>query len=654
MRNVRFIVGIKMHTQGMTVAEATKMFQQQGHVRTRFPVKFFARLTAVLVCVACGGGNDGPTVPRVIVPVLVPTTLEPGTADALSAELGSVLAVEPFVTVKDQNRNGMANVWVKWTPSSGKVDQDSSLTDVNGRASSGNWTLGTVSATQTVTARAGGVSAVAMTASVAPGPFIGLVTVSPTITGIVGSSVPTPPSVKAVDAYGNGVPRIFVQFAKWAGDGSITGTGQTTNASGIATIGSWTLGPKAGVQSIRADESRTGATTMLHVTALPAPATQFVVIDGNAQTGQADKRLCTSPVIAIRDQFGNGIGGAPIVFTAGAGSGAVTDGSVVSSTGTGYATVGAWTLSGNATQTLLVTSPLLPGMSETLTATVAPAAAYSVCARYLGDGGTARQRLAVTTAVQRWQRVIAAHVQTSPLVESANRCFAGAPAINEIVEDLLVFVQITQLDGPGNAVARAGPCTVHMPSGLTQMGVLQLDSADMELLLNQGTLDNMVTHEFGHVLGFGPLWYSRSLLSGSGTDDPFFTGVTARAQFARLFGAYAGTAVPVENTGDVGTRDSHWRRSVFNNELMQGFSSTTMPMSAVTVGSLADLGYVVDLTKADPFSFTAGRSASGVQPAPVRGSNLADDIAETEVWGVERSGRRVLIRSARNPFAREW
>ena len=31
LRDVRFIVGIKMHTQGMTLAEATKMFQEQAH-----------------------------------------------------------------------------------------------------------------------------------------------------------------------------------------------------------------------------------------------------------------------------------------------------------------------------------------------------------------------------------------------------------------------------------------------------------------------------------------------------------------------------------------------------------------------------------------------------------------------------------------------
>ena len=84
-------------------------------------------------------------------------------------------------------------------------------------------------------------------------------------------------------------------------------------------------GPQVGHAVHTCDDHRTGATTLVHATALPAPANQFVIIDGNAQTGQADKRLCTSPVIAVRDQFGNGIGQIPIVFTPGAGSGTVRD-----------------------------------------------------------------------------------------------------------------------------------------------------------------------------------------------------------------------------------------------------------------------------------------------------------------------------------------
>ena len=66
--------------------------------------------------------------------------------------------------------------------------------------------------------------------------------------------------------------------------------------------------------------------------------------------------------------------------------------------------------------------------------------------------------------------------------------------------------------------------------------------------------------------------------------------------------------VPVENEkGGVGTRDGHWRQSVFGpHELMEGFASPgaamRQPLSAITIQSLADLGYIVDVTQADAYT----------------------------------------------------
>jgi hypothetical protein len=63
------------------------------------------------------------------------------------------------------------------------------------------------------------------------------------------------------------------------------------------------------------------------------------------------------------------------------------------------------------------------------------------------------------------------------------------------------------------------------------------------------------------------------------------------------------TRVPVENMGGEGTRDSHWRESVLRNELMTGFvAEAGNPISRITVGSLQDLGYVVDMNAAEPYS----------------------------------------------------
>jgi hypothetical protein len=601
-------------------------------------------LTAI-GAIACGGSDKPPTG---IDPPVVPPTLTPGSAQTFDGTLNAAMEVAPSVVVRNQNNAPVVGAWVRFTATAGRLQNDSSQTDANGRASAGTWTIDTVAGTQTVTARtgtgAGAASVVAMTARIAPGPLARIISATPATSAVVGTTLTTPASVQAVDRYGNGVSGVFVQFAMWSGDGTLTGTQQTTGDNGIASVGSWRLGTKIGTQSIRADDHRTGLTTLVQVNALAAPASQFVIVSGNAQTGQANKRLCTSPAIAVRDQYGNGVGLVPVVFTPSANSGTVTNASVTSAANTGYAAVGSWMLSAEPSQTLTVSSPSVPGVTATITATVGPARGYSVCVRYVDDVAP-RVRQAVAAGVERWQRVIVAHTQTTQLTEPANRCFVGAPALNEMVEDLLMFVQVTQLDGPGNAVARAGTCTVHAPSALAQMGVLQLDSADIQLQLGQGTLDNMVLHEIGHVLGFGTLWFARDLLQDGATDNPFFNGALARAEFARVFPGYAGTAVPVENVGDMNTRNTHWRRSVFNNELMQGFSSATMPLSRITIGAMGDIGYSVDLNAADPF----------VAPTAAASSTRAvihNDVADLEIWSVDRNGRRTVVRSKANPFGR--
>lgn len=86
--------------------------------------------------------------------------------------------------------------------------------------------------------------------------------------------------------------------------------------------------------------------------------------------------------------------------------------------------------------------------------------------------------------------------------------------------------------------------------------------------------------------------------------DSHFVGPKAIAAFDAAGGtAYSGGKVPLQNNGEYGT-DARWRGSVFGNELM---SSTYAwgephPLSAITVQSFADLGYVVDVEAADAYT----------------------------------------------------
>ena len=71
-----------------------------------------------------------------------------------------------------------------------------------------------------------------------------------------------------------------------------------------------------------------------------------------------------------------------------------------------------------------------------------------------------------------------------------------------------------------------------------------------------------------------------------------------------------------------GAEDSHWRESVFGDELMtggeRGVRGTFEPLSSVTVASLADLGYAVNYAAADAFRLP--RPAAALRDAPPRGT----------------------------------
>jgi len=66
-------------------------------------------------------------------------------------------------------------------------------------------------------------------------------------TALVGSAVAAAPSVQVSDTFGNLVAGLQVDFQVLAGGGAVTGASAITNASGVATVGSWTFGATGGV-----------------------------------------------------------------------------------------------------------------------------------------------------------------------------------------------------------------------------------------------------------------------------------------------------------------------------------------------------------------------------------------------------------------------
>ncbi len=224
--------------------------------------------------------------------------------------------------------------------------------------------------------------------------------------------------------------------------------------------------------------------------------------------------------------------------------------------------------------------------------TAAATAAYKIEVRFLG-GLTPAQKNAFKTAADRWTKVI---VGDLPSVQ----------VDGEIVDDLLILAQGVAIDGPGGILGQAGPTHLRPASAgrsafLPVKGIMSFDTADLAKMQQNGTLKDVITHEMGHVIGVGTIWALKGKLSGAGTANPRFTGAAAKAEFGKLTAAGA-AEVPVENTGGAGTRDGHWRETVFRTELMSGFiASPNNPLSRMTVASLRDLGYTVDLARAEPY-----------------------------------------------------
>ncbi|OUM04445.1 leishmanolysin-related zinc metalloendopeptidase [Variovorax sp. JS1663] len=219
--------------------------------------------------------------------------------------------------------------------------------------------------------------------------------------------------------------------------------------------------------------------------------------------------------------------------------------------------------------------------------------AYKIEVRFVG-GLTATQKNAFKTAAKRWSKVI---VGDLPSVMVSG----------EMIDDLLIMAQGVPIDGPGQILGQAGPTHLRPASAgvnafLPAKGLMSFDTADLAQMQADGTLVDVITHEMGHVIGIGTIWSRKGLLTGSGGVNPRFTGAGAKKEFGALKGI-GPTAVPVENTGGSGTANSHWRETVFKNELMSGFiAAPNNPLSRLTVASLQDLGYVVDLSAAEPYA----------------------------------------------------
>ena len=271
----------------------------------------------------------------------------------------------------------------------------------------------------------------------------------------------------------------------------------------------------------------------------------------------------------------------------------------------------------------------------------APDGSFDIALRFLGTTPTAAQQRTIRAAARVWERVITRGLPDRPVASSDESCEAGDPSLfGELIDDLLINIRLQAIDGRGGVLAAAGPCWIRSDDGLPYLGDVLFDTADLAQLELHDALGGTVAHEIAHVLGFGLLW-GDSLKEPSlgrsdnriASQDTHFAGPEAVAKFDAAGGnTYVGAKVPVENDTAVygsGALDAHWRESVFGAEMMTTsvvIADPPEPLSAVTIASLADLGYEVDYSQAQSYLLPAAVSSRKAGPGALRLIQLHNDI----------------------------
>jgi len=365
----------------------------------------------------------------------------------------------------------------------------------------------------------------------------------------------------------------------------------------------------------------------------------MTVAQGQAQDGVVNQPVAILPAVVVEGDGGRPAAGVTVVFRVASGGGVVL-GDTVMTDGEGLGQVGNWILGSSKGPNTLVAE--VGGLDPVTFSATASLSLFRIVVRVVAGNPTTSQGNLFSRAASRWGTLITGDLPDVVLNRPSSGCH---PAINETVDDLLIFVEVLPIDGARGSLAVGGPCLVRNSSGLTVVGRIRIDEADLGRMESNGTLEAVILHEMAHVLGLGTnLWSLAGLLRdaslppGNGL-DPHFIGPLAVAAFDLAGGTdYAGAKVPVADVGGAGSQDAHWRESVMQTELMTPVVIPGLnPLSGVTLASLADLGYAIDPDGVDSYTVPIAT----LRTTESSGERLEGDVQADPILMVDPHGQRV-------------
>lgn len=301
----------------------------------------------VLLISGCGGSDTidpGPT----------DLALDAETPTALAGEVGDAVAPVPHVLVH-RGDTPSPGVEVRFsTAGGGTVSRSSAVTDASGRASPGDWVLGTHPGAQTLTASSPSVAgqSIVFTATAAPGQPTRLAFRVPPSLSAADRPITPAVEVEVTDEFGNPVPSsASVTVGLGGGSGTLAGSLTVAAVNGVATFTDLRLtSAGTGFRLVASAQGLTSATsTPFDIVAGGAAA--MAIFAGNAQTGVVGSALAIAPAVKLLDAGGNPVAGVAVTFTAANGGSVAGANATTGADGVARAT--SWTLGTTAgTQSL--------------------------------------------------------------------------------------------------------------------------------------------------------------------------------------------------------------------------------------------------------------------------------------------------------------
>ncbi len=264
-------------------------------------------------------------------------------------------------------------------------------------------------------------------------------------TAAVNAAVPVPPAVLVTDAGGNPVSNVPVTFAVASGGGSVAAAGPVlTGLDGIASAGTWTLGPLPGPNTLTATAGGSGVagspvTFTATGTVGPPSASMSTIIASPQGILPSSGTSFSTITVTVRDANGSTIAGATVSLAATGTGNALTQ--PTAATDLQGRTSGA--LSSSVAETKTITAMVNGTVTLTQTATV------DVSASAPANLG----------------------VSTQPAGAVSNTVFTTAPTVDILdgfgnrVLSATDPVTVSLVSGNGTLVSASGSFTVNASSG---------------------------------------------------------------------------------------------------------------------------------------------------------------------------------------------